>query len=132
MTELKARGTINEPTQYLVKDFDPYDGVNYYRLKMIDFNGSFTYSKICQATIFSERRAPQIYPNPFHSTLTIEGADLNEMHYVLTDLLGQKVAIGKIGNQKYELDLSSLLSGVYILQLFENEHFVSSQKLLKH
>ncbi len=132
LAELEARGTTNDPTQYLAKDFDPYDGVNYYRLKMIDFDGSFTYSKICQASIFSDRPVPQIYPNPFQSILTIEGGDHDDMHYVLTDLLGQKVAIGRISNQKHELDLSSLLTGVYILQLFENEHFVSAQKLLKH
>lgn len=42
---LPARGTTEQRQSYILTDEWPLDGVNYYRLRQVDANGQFTYSK---------------------------------------------------------------------------------------
>ena len=39
-----GNGTTSQPHQYHFTDTDPYKGINYYRLKQVDFNGQYEYS----------------------------------------------------------------------------------------
>jgi hypothetical protein len=67
---------------YSASDIQPYKGVNYYRLKMIDNNGKATYSGIA-AVQFSSGKNIVLYPNPW-----LKGADLN-----ITNMNGDLVMI---------------------------------------
>ncbi len=42
---VKGAGNTDHQTQYFTMDEDPFTGVNYYRLKQVDFNGEFEYSE---------------------------------------------------------------------------------------
>ena len=42
---LTAKNTSNQQNNYLFKDVTPINGANYYRLKMVDKDGAFTYSR---------------------------------------------------------------------------------------
>ena len=46
LAEKKAAGRSQQPIQYQGFDNSPYLGINYYRLRQVDLDGSFTYSKI--------------------------------------------------------------------------------------
>lgn len=46
-----AAGYSTQPKNYFFSDFDIEDELNYYRLKQVDFDGAFTYSKIIFARI---------------------------------------------------------------------------------
>ena len=45
-SEVKGAGNSNKWTNYTTNDKDPYEGVSYYRLKQIDFDGQYNYSEI--------------------------------------------------------------------------------------
>ncbi|MEO1627732.1 MAG: PKD domain-containing protein, partial [Bacteroidota bacterium] len=42
----KGQGTTYETSQYRFKDTKPFHGVNYYRLRQVDYNGAFEHSDI--------------------------------------------------------------------------------------
>ncbi|HRH57930.1 MAG TPA: M64 family metallopeptidase [Chitinophagales bacterium] len=66
---LRGNGFSNQPVSYSFIDENPYDGINYYRLKQVDFDGKFEYSyKIAVnfETPLSKTKEQKftVYPNP--------------------------------------------------------------------
>jgi hypothetical protein len=86
----------------------------YYRLKILETNGQFTYSKV----IFIEPNVThsfEVFPNPATTQLFIRGSELqkNTSYYVLNQL-GQIVLTGD--NLPEIIDLQSFTKGVYWLK----------------
>lgn len=101
---------------------------NYYRLKMVDIDGKFTYSGILKIN-FSGTQNFEVFPNPARSTITITGINSNGQIKLLSadgKLLVQKRATG----QTMSMDISSYSAGLYILQYFDGTT-VRSQKIMK-
>ena len=101
---------------------------NYYRLKMVDLNGSFFYSEILSVKQ-NLIEAINIYPNPSnqgHVDLTFNTLQpYNELS--ILDSQGREVYAQKIGEEiKIQLDLTSIPSGVYFV------HFVGENESLDH
>ena len=62
--EIKAKGTTNERQYYGLTDLNPQPGINYYRLKQIDRDGSTQVFKPVAATIRNSEPVVTVYPNP--------------------------------------------------------------------
>lgn len=112
LTKLPAQ---NEASAYKYTDMAPYAADNYYRLKIVDKDGSYAYSPVIQEYLISVR--PRIYPIPFRSELFIEwdkpGA---EGLVALYDQLGRLVWREQIaGEQLVRLELPPLPAGTYWL-----------------
>ncbi|MEM9823318.1 MAG: PQQ-dependent sugar dehydrogenase, partial [Bacteroidota bacterium] len=100
-------------------DIRPQAGNNYYRLKMIDLDGSFYYSPLINLSL--ELNEPRIYPNPSSGTIYIDygqgvaqGRQQLSLYNLDGKLVQQRVNDG-VG--LYEWDLSPLEKGLYILEL---------------
>ncbi|MGJ8661813.1 MAG: T9SS type A sorting domain-containing protein, partial [Bacteroidota bacterium] len=63
---IQAQGNSNTPVQYKTSDPGQTNSINYYRLKFVDLDGSFDYSKIISLTseISSDLDISKVYPNP--------------------------------------------------------------------
>lgn len=120
---VQGSGNSNSTKYYSFEDNSPNIGTIYYRLKQIDTDGSFNYSKIISVNlnIPAEFNLSQNYPNPFNPTTTIDFT-LPSSSYVslkVYDLLGNQTA-SLINEQKeagsYSLlfDGTNLASGNYI------------------
>jgi hypothetical protein len=119
-------GTTTEPNSYSYTDQSVTSGKYYYRLKQIDFDGSFTYSGVVEADVSlpAEFSLEQNYPNPFNPATTIEfslPADA-QVKISVYNLVGEKVAevVNKdfaAGNHRIEFNASQLTSGVYLYKL---------------
>jgi len=72
---------------YGYTDADPPSGANYYRLKMVDDDGTQGYSIIA---VVATRIQPNIhfYPNPFHDMINVS-APVPFHHVSLTDITGR-------------------------------------------
>jgi len=71
---VNGHGTTTEPQFYSFADESLQPGKYQYRLKQIDFDGNFEYSKIVEVTIEAptEFSLSQNYPNPFNPTTKIK------------------------------------------------------------
>ena len=69
-----------------------------------------------------------LYPNPTEGTIQVEGFG-GQVNFILTDTQGQEVLSGQ-AEDAFELDVSDLPKGVYILTLEDKEGIVS-RKIVK-
>jgi len=97
-------------------------GPRYYRLKIMNLDGSFTYSPI-RSVVFEDPVQWQIYPNPSSGlfSLVYQLNNGEEIHARIIDAKGSLIKeYRKTGNgfpQKLNIDLLGKTSGVYLLQV---------------
>jgi hypothetical protein len=141
---VKAAVLSNSPKQYSFTDKNLQAGKYQYRLKMIDNDGSFEYSKIVETEVASPKNfeLSQNYPNPFNPStkinyqLPVDAKVLMEVY----NIAGQKVI--ELVNQEqsagyYTVDFgaSKLSSGVYIYRIVASDkatgkNFFSIKKMM--
>ena len=131
-------GTTTEPKTYTYSDEKVSSGSYTYRLKQIDFDGSYEYSPEVEVDVTTpvEYALEQNYPNPFNPSTTIKYSIPEDGFVTLAvyNLLGEEVAtlvnsIQKAGRYEVGFDGSELSSGVYIYRI-ETTNFTSSKKLM--
>lgn len=138
---LEGAGTTTEPKYYSYKDERVSAGHYSYRLKQVDYDGTYTYSKTVEVDVKMsvEFSLSQNYPNPFNPSTLIRYSVPEDGLVVLKiyDLLGKEVTT--LVNEKksrgtYSVNFNAssggqFASGVYIYRLMINE-FVSSKKMM--
>lgn len=97
----------------------------YYRLKLVDLDGTFEYGK----TIVAESSATafiRIYPNPVNSILKISVPEaITEIQ--LLDLSGKMLKAITPGSSNAEIDLSKFGTGVYLLKVTTAKQSITQQ-----
>jgi hypothetical protein len=134
---LEGYGNSNSPKEYSFLDEGIYYGVYAYRLKQIDNDGTFEYSKVIEV----DMNAPigyelnQNYPNPFNPETTIKfniakpGFVKLSLYNILGELKGTLVnEFKEAGIHTVNINASELSSGIYIYKL-EIEDFVQMRKM---
>lgn len=90
---------------------------SYYRLKQIDFNGSFSYSNII--FIKGSENSINVYPNPTTEKINITTSKAN-FNYKLTALQGNNLLEGNSISNTIIIDVSKLPKGLYLLNIIQN------------
>ncbi len=77
-----------------------------------------------------------IYPNPTADYINLSMTDLEstteQLHYRFTDIAGQTHLMGRLQNQnEAQIDVTSLPSGTYIIQLFDEHKLHMNQTMIK-
>ncbi|WP_353140493.1 T9SS type A sorting domain-containing protein, partial [Pseudopedobacter sp.] len=111
--------TVNKPgkNSYSVIDKAVSAEAIYYRLKMVDLDGTFSYSDV--KAVRGLESVFDIYPNPVKTKLTIKhGKVLEPQRFQVVDINGKTALTIHVSlNTTYtEVDLSSLKKGVYVIQ----------------
>lgn len=97
-------------------------GKLYYRLKMVDKDGSFTYSKIVSLTR-GQKVNLVAFPNPAKNDLqvTVNTGAEKQMALKIFDQSGKQVYVqqlaGNTGSNKYTLNVSSFAKGTYYVNV---------------
>jgi hypothetical protein len=69
----EGAGTTSVSQEYFYTDQNPFSGINYYRLKQVDFNQAFTYSKIISVEATDQPGPPiTVFPNPSYQSDVIQ------------------------------------------------------------
>ncbi|MDF1697873.1 MAG: T9SS type A sorting domain-containing protein [Saprospiraceae bacterium] len=120
ISELKSEGSATEGYNYEYLDRDPFIGENYYRLKILDLDGSYKYSNIRLIRMKSEETTILVYPNPAVSRerLTVRWlprADEESTYLNIVDVNGQNLHRKIIFEGTNYVRLPYLLDGVYYI-----------------
>ena len=131
-------GTTTELRSYSFVDQKVGVGLYSYRLKQVDFNGTFAYSEevnveVNPPLVFA---LEQNYPNPFNPSTMIKYSIPQDgfVNLFIYNLLGEKVAtlvnsIQKAGRYEVNFDASRFASGVYFYSI-EAGSYKSVKKML--
>jgi hypothetical protein len=115
-----GNGTTSERNNYSFLDMAPMSGINYYRLKQIDYDGAFEYSKTIWINPF-ESDELLIYPNPANDELTIVGNGLLTEKNVIRvlDIEGREMTtiMPSMNEQDFKLDVKNYPVGIYIIEI---------------
>jgi len=110
------------PTKNLVSSF-------YYRLEIIDKDGSKTYSNVKKVAINNEKLAINIYPNP--ATAQVYISCLNAKELVITDYLGKLMINKKNTNTEQNIiNVQGFAKGIYIVKLIMTSGETKTEKLV--
>ena len=138
--EKPAAGNSTQRLSYELYDNFPLVGNNYYRLKTIDNDGTFNYSKIVNIILTSLNSSSGIvgaYPNPTSSNVmvviasnTIQKASLN-----VYDVLGKIVMTTNVnlmeGINNETLNFSALANATYLIILTDEKGYQYKYKIVK-
>jgi Secretion system C-terminal sorting domain len=103
--------------QYSYTDANPAPGVNYYRLLLLNTNGTVGYSQI--AAISSQASTTvRCYPNPFHDMISISSPH-SFSKVSLKDIQGHTLWTADFGSgaNTAQIPASSLPAGLYLVQV---------------
>ena len=135
---VQGNGTTTKEHAYSYIDFINETGNYFYRLKQVDYDGSFEYSNIILVYINSPSRfsLSQNFPNPFNNSTNISYQIPNDelVSLKVYDVLGNEVKNIMTKNQKagyyiIKFSASDLSSGIYFYTLTAGEHS-STKKLI--
>jgi hypothetical protein len=115
---VNGSGTILNPMEYDYLDEAPPPGINYYRLKQVDFDGTASYSDV-ETVNLNDNLEIIMWPTlAKNQVLFKSNQEINPSIYRLRvfDLLGRKV-IDKPFEQNLVLDISKLQKGQYIVHI---------------
>lgn len=131
-------GTTTEKHLYSFDDKGLENGRYLYRLKQIDFDGTYKYSNIAEVEFVLplEFSVEQNYPNPFNPVTTISWQSPENGHQALViyDVLGNEVVklmdeVKPAGRYEVSFNASGLSSGVYFYKVTSGK-FVETRKML--
>jgi len=115
-----ASGNSSNTKSYSYLDLNPAKGTNFYRLKMVDFDGSFTYSKVAAINI-NVKLALHLYPNPAASTLYVQAGGLKQKAIItIVNALGRQVLQQPVtidGLTAINVDVTGLPAGKYYVSI---------------
>ena len=117
---------------YSFNDNSPVAGTSYYRLKMNDLDGVYTYSSV-EAVRNVINGQVNLYPNPASDKLAVElNMPDTEGNISIISTTGKTVYSQTVskGALKSIVDISTLPAGVFVL-VFDNGEEKYSQKLIK-
>ena len=141
---VKGMGNSSNDNIYSFIDTDSREaGTYYYRLKQVDFDGSYEYSDILEVEVLApkEFKLEQNYPNPFNPETKIEYEIPKTTNVVLKiyNILGQEIKTliyyeQQPGNYQIIWDGTNnnnvrVSSGVYIYQI-RASNFIQSKKMI--
>ncbi len=131
-------GTTSEPKSYSYYDQNLQSNHYTYRLKQIDFDGTFEYSSEVDVDVITvnEFSLDQNYPNPFNpsTNITFSLATDSKVSLKVFDVTGQEVASllnqnMTAGAHNYVFDAADFNSGVYFYTL-QAGSFLETKKMI--
>ncbi len=116
-------GSTLQERSYAYMDKHPHPGLNYYRLKQIDFDGQFEYSRIISVDVGGADNGVRLYPNPASGSviLAFETAYAGEAVLYLYNAVGQPLKTKYLslepGAFRTGIELDGLPAGVYLVEV---------------
>ncbi|MCU7375751.1 T9SS type A sorting domain-containing protein [Paucibacter sp. O1-1] len=123
---IAAHGESSTTKFYSFRDNSPISGDNFYRLKMMDSDGTFAYSHIENLHFDNSIK---VYPNPVISDKLHLDTPEKVSQVQIYDLSGNVFYSGKTENGM--ISTSHLAAGIYIVQITATNGAVSTHRIIK-
>lgn len=122
-----GNGTTSDLNEYSFLDFGMRVS-SYFRLRQVDYDGQFEYSPLLYVSlVHSSIDAINIYPNPTHSYITLDGLQSEIYDVQVVDMTGKIILNSRnINLTQSEMLINNLLrnklAGIYLLKFSNPGH----------
>lgn len=122
--QVEAAGTSLQSRSYDMIDGVPFMGISYYRLKMVDKDGSFSYSNIVAISIRLDGSIA-VFPVPAQESLSLvyDSNNTGTVTINVVDAIGQMLVSRTEGVSQgfnnFKLDISQLPVGAYFINVID-------------
>jgi hypothetical protein len=132
-------GSVSSSPQsnYSFKDNDPFEENNYYRIRQVDLDGKYSYSKIILIPVNKNKKNELlVFPNPAGNTCTVQVPDSKSI-YSLAIFNSKGALVMKLktvaGNKTLPVNLADLPAGPYCFKLVDTKTNLNTavKKILK-
>ena len=110
--KVHGHGNTSETKHYTYIHETPSIGINYYRIKQVDYDGQSSYSDVASVVYESDGGDVRIYPNPASSEVTISTTEPTSVQVM--DMYGRVLINQDISEGQNTLEISELPSGILI------------------
>jgi len=130
-------GTSTTERNYSLMDYRRCDGILYYRLRQVDFDGRYSYSDVIAVDCSGDKDDLKVYPNPSNSTVIISfyQSEKTVVKLQWLDVIGKLVKeephVVTSGYNQILSDISDLSKGVYYLRIREDGKQHGSDRQIK-
>ncbi|THH41355.1 T9SS type A sorting domain-containing protein [Neolewinella litorea] len=138
IAEVRHGQVTPEGTTYRFRDEQFIPGYNYYRIRQVDTDGSFSYSEVVELMSESSDGTPHIYPNPVRSgqplIVTVPaGWSGATVMLEMRSASGQPVVIRRLirPGSKIEMETDGLVPGLYLVRISDRGHWVSKRVVVR-
>jgi poly(beta-D-mannuronate) lyase len=127
---INAQGSSGN-VSYNYQHINLQEGKHFYRLKMMDKDGSFEYSPIRLITV-GKLISVNVYPNPAQQFVTVDlnGTVQPQTEIILFDAAGKELKRIKVTSNSISIPLSKLPAGLYHLSIIEEGRIISNHPLM--
>jgi hypothetical protein len=135
IARIKGAGNSNQTVDYEYVDRNVFQGQYYYRLKQVDFNGSFEYSRV--VSVFYDSYPTlylSLYPQPATNEVNFQFSPVDAkspLNFIIYNMKGEVVKSQTFdaNNRELSLDVSQFPAGLYVVRL-NQLHFVCQEKFV--
>ena len=134
--EVIGKGSTDSPSSYRFVDQFPLPGIHYYRLRQIDFDGTFSFSPIEAVDFGKEVASINIWPVPANDRIQVQLEDDPQLGspslIEIFDAKGQLIQTQQwVGPAQQSQDISQLPAGSYWLRLSRDSLVLGTGHFLK-
>lgn len=131
LTSVTGRGALDARTDYTFVDGTAPTGRVYYRLKNVDLDGTFDYSRVVPVMVGAQEARLAIYPNPVvNKSITVKLTGESSGTLILVDQVGKQLMKADLvaGEQEITLD-DKIKPGIYLARVFRTSEPATTIKL---
>jgi Secretion system C-terminal sorting domain len=123
--QVKGNGTSSVAQNYSFTDATPHKGINYYRLRQVDFDGTESVSKTVSVNFDgTAKNKMKVYPTLVQDNLTVELNGEGKSEITVRDLTGRALLTQNTeGTSTQVLNLGRFSNGLYLLSVRSNDGF---------
>ena len=124
-------GSVNASNagNYSFSDLNPNNGAGYYRLKMLDFSGTYKFSQVLLVKSTGNLNIG-LYPNPVTNSLTVTGLK-NKSSIRILNMNGQTVLLKNTNSNIISLDVAGFKAGIYKMQISNETGLLKTVSFVK-
>lgn len=127
---VQSKGSSTREVAYTFIHESPETGANFYRLKMVDRDGSLTYST-ARTLYFDGNDATVLYPNPASDFIYIGNKDLSTIRSISLVALDGRLLLFIDSVKNKDISLKGIAAGNYILKISYRNGKIEDHKIVK-
>lgn len=127
--QVTASQNSSSMKSYSFRDDGPAPGINYYRLRIVDLDGTATYSSV-RSVVVTGRSDTRIFPNPSSGVVNIEASDWSDVNNVQVLTFSGKIVYDSGQNPRPSIFLNQTPAGAYLIKLARVSGWVETKRII--